>query len=62
MAGRRILLVSYFHPPCRDTGALRPAAMARYLERLGHEVEVLTTAAYGDDGDPTVHRTADAQL
>ena len=47
----RILLVSYFYPPCRDTGALRPAAMAKYLRRLGHEVEVLTTSAYGDDGD-----------
>ncbi len=62
MSARRILLVSYFYPPSRDTGALRPAAMAKYLRRLGHEVEVVTTAAYGDDGDPTVHRTADAQL
>jgi glycosyltransferase involved in cell wall biosynthesis len=62
MSARRILLVSYFYPPSRDTGALRPASMAKYLRRLGHEVEVVTTAAYGDDGDPTVHRTADAQL
>jgi glycosyltransferase involved in cell wall biosynthesis len=59
---RRILLVSYFFPPSRDTGALRPAAMAKYLRRLGHEVEVVTTAAYGDDGDPAAHRTRDAQL
>ena len=40
---RRILLVAYFYPPCRDTGMLRPAAMAKWLRRLGHEVTVLTT-------------------
>ncbi len=62
MNPRRVLLVSYFYPPGRDTGALRPAAMAKYLRRLGHEVEVLTTAAFGDDGDPAAHRTRDAQL
>ena len=62
MSARRILLVSYFYPPSRDTGALRPAAMAKYMRRLGHEVEVLTTSAYGDDDDPAVHRTRDAQL
>ncbi len=36
--------------------------MVKYLRRFGHEVEVLTTSAYGSDGDPTVHRTRDAQL
>lgn len=63
--GRRILLVSYFYPPCTDTGAHRPAALAKYLERIGHEVAVLTTSAYGslpDDGARGVERTADAQL
>ena len=34
--------------PCRDTGAHRPAAMAKWLRRLGHRVTVLTTSAYGD--------------
>jgi len=62
MTPRRILLVSYFYPPCRDTGALRPATMAKYLRRMGHEVQVLTTAAYGDDGDAGAHRTRDVQL
>ena len=62
MSARRILLVSYFYPPCRDTGALRPAAMAKYLRRLGHEVEVVTTSAYGTDDSEGVHRTTDAQL
>lgn len=46
---RSILLVSYFFPPTRDTGAQRPAAMAKYLARLGHRVTVLTTRAFGDD-------------
>ena len=27
-SSRRILLVAYFYPPSRDTGVLRPAAMA----------------------------------
>ena len=59
---RRILLVSYFYPPGRDTGVLRPAAMAKWLRRLGHEVVVLTTSAYGaGDRDQDVVRTADAQ-
>jgi glycosyltransferase involved in cell wall biosynthesis len=60
----RILLVAYFYPPCRDTGVLRPAAMAKWLRRLGHEVTVLTTSAYGagaDDAAEDVVRTADAQ-
>ena len=63
--GRRILLVSYFYPPSRDTGVLRPAAMAKWLRRLGHEVTVLTTAAYGrsaTDAEDGVVRAADAQL
>jgi glycosyltransferase involved in cell wall biosynthesis len=44
---RSILLVSYFFPPARDTGVRRPAAMAKYLARLGHRVTVLTTSAFG---------------
>ena len=59
----RLLLVAYFYPPCRDTGVLRSAAMAKWLRRLGHEVTVLTTSAYGDadDAHEDVVRTADAQ-
>ena len=45
-----LLLVAYFYPPCRDTGAHRPAAMAKWLRRLGHRVTVLTTSAYGTGG------------
>ncbi len=69
---RSILLVAYFYPPSRDTGAHRPASMARHLRRLGHRVTVLTTAAYGrmpdDDGPQSdgpsgdIARAADLQL
>lgn len=63
-APRRILLVAYFYPPCRDTGILRPTSMARWLRAAGHDVVVLTTSAYGggpgDDGASVV-RTADVQ-
>jgi glycosyltransferase involved in cell wall biosynthesis len=59
---RSILFVAYFYPPCADAGAHRPAAMVKYLRRLGHRVTVLTTAAYGDRDDADVVRTADLQL
>ena len=59
---RSILLIAYFYPPCRDTGALRPASMARWLRRLGHEVTVLTTSAYGPSAEAEVVQSADAQL
>jgi len=59
-----LLLVAYFYPPCRDTGAHRPAAMAKWLRRLGHRVTVLTTSAYGEldtDADEGVVRANDLQ-
>jgi glycosyltransferase involved in cell wall biosynthesis len=57
-----LLLVAYFYPPCPDTGAHRPAAMAKWLRRLGHRVTVLTTSAYGGHNDEEgVVRTADLQ-
>jgi glycosyltransferase involved in cell wall biosynthesis len=59
-----LLLVAYFYPPCRDTGAHRPAAMVKWLRRLGHRVTVLTTSAYGT-GDAAMEedviRSADLQ-
>jgi glycosyltransferase involved in cell wall biosynthesis len=63
---RSVLLVTYFYPPTRDTGAQRPAAMAKYLARLGWEVTVLTTSAFGghdetEKDDITVLRTPDLQ-
>ena len=65
MPAQRILFVSYFYPPCTDTGAHRPTSMVKYLRRAGHGVTVLTTSAYGtlpDDGANGVVRTTDAQL
>ncbi|MEJ7875866.1 MAG: glycosyltransferase [Solirubrobacterales bacterium] len=62
---RRILLVSYFYPPCTDTGAHRPTSLVKYLKRAGHRVSVVTTSAYGTLGDDAalrVERTTDAQL
>ncbi len=59
-----LLLVAYFYPPCRDTGAHRPATMAKWLRRLGHRVTVLTTSAYGaaeDAAEEGVVRAADLQ-
>jgi len=60
-----LLLVSYFYPPTRDTGAQRPAAMAKWLARLGWDVTVLTTGAFGDepppDADVRVIRSFDLQ-
>ena len=63
MTARRILLVTYFYPPCTDTGAHRPTSMVKYLRRAGHQVTVLTTSAYGslpDDLEQNVIRTSDA--
>ena len=65
MSPRRILFVTYFYPPCTDTGAHRPSSMVKYLRRAGHDVTVLTTSAYGslpNDEEQGVVRTADAQL
>ena len=62
MSGRgRLLLVSYFYPPTRDTGAQRPAALAKWLARLGWDVTVLTTSAFGGERveGPQVIRTRD---
>lgn len=44
---RRILLVAYTYPPMPTVGANRTDAMARHLRLLGHDVTVLTTAAFG---------------
>lgn len=44
---RRILIVSYYYPPRAIIGARRPAALAKYLTRDGHEVTVLTSPVNG---------------
>src|SRR3954470_1231931 len=42
-----LLVVTYPFPPMPSTGSNRWTAMTRYLRELGHEVTVLTTAAFG---------------
>lgn len=44
----RILIVSFAFPPSNVIGAVRVGKLARYLDRRGHDVRVLT-AAIGDD-------------
>ncbi len=54
--GRRLLIITYYFPPETSVGAHRWRAMSRWLRRLGHEVTVLTTRAFGtlpDDGEGT---------
>lgn len=62
--GRDILLITHFYPPSDMVAARRPAGLAKYLERLGHRVTVLTSRAWGRSdvvGEPAtaVVRTAD---
>jgi glycosyltransferase involved in cell wall biosynthesis len=42
-----ILLVTYFYPPSTTVGARRPHGLAKYLERLGYRVVVLTAGTWG---------------
>jgi glycosyltransferase involved in cell wall biosynthesis len=48
----RILLVAYFYPPLNIIGARRPAALAKWLRRRGHDVTVLTSKQSGSGADP----------
>ena len=38
----RILIISYFFPPFNTIGAVRVGKIAKYLEKLGHEVKVIS--------------------
>ena len=61
----RILIVAHFFEPSGETGANRPSALARHLRGAGHEVTVLTSAAYGrlpEDEELGNVRTWDLQL
>jgi glycosyltransferase involved in cell wall biosynthesis len=48
----RLLLVAYYYPPQNIIGARRPAALAKWLRRRGHEVTVLTSVQSGPGPDP----------
>jgi glycosyltransferase involved in cell wall biosynthesis len=63
MPARRLLIVSYPFPPMPSVGAHRWDAMARHLRRLGNEVTIVTTSAFGPmrnaDEERHVARVAD---
>jgi glycosyltransferase involved in cell wall biosynthesis len=59
---RRLLVVSYYHPPFPGSGGNRWQAMARYLRAAGHQVTVLASDAFGglpDDAEQRVVRVRD---
>jgi glycosyltransferase involved in cell wall biosynthesis len=56
---RRVVVVTYYYPPSPAVGALRWAAMARYLRATGHDVTIVTSALHGPDDEPGVIRTFD---
>lgn len=62
MTPRRLIVVSYYHPPFAGPGGIRWLSMARYLRQQGHSVTILATDAYGrlpDDEEMNVVRTPD---
>ena len=57
-----VLIVSHFYPPSTMVAARRPSGFAKYLERRGYRVTVLTSSAWGvAESEPAsaVIRTAD---
>jgi glycosyltransferase involved in cell wall biosynthesis len=61
VAARRLLVVTYHHPPDRS-GGHRWALMSQWLRTLGHEVVTIAGATYGglpDDCLTNTHRVSD---
>ena len=48
----KVLIVSFWFPPANVVGAIRVGKLARYLDRHGYEVRVLTTNIGGDQSLP----------
>jgi glycosyltransferase involved in cell wall biosynthesis len=48
----KVLIVSFWFPPANVVGAIRVGKLARYLDRHGYEVRVLTTKIGGDRSLP----------
>ncbi len=53
---KRILIISYFFAPQNQMGAVRPTKLAKYLERMGHEVTVICGGGIDEKTDPTLRR------
>lgn len=59
---RRLLVISYEHPPCPSVGGTRWMSMARHLRRLGHSVTIVASDAWGtlpNDAELDVVRVRD---
>ena len=52
---RRILLVTYYHPPMPFLGGDPWSGLARNLRKLGHNLTIVTTGAHGDLPTDAVH-------
>jgi glycosyltransferase involved in cell wall biosynthesis len=52
MPEMKILIVAFWFPPANVIGALRVGKLARYLDRRGHQVHVLTTDVGDDQSSP----------
>ncbi len=62
MTPRRLLVVSYFHPPFPTSGGNRWVSMGRHLRAAGHEVAFVASDAFGtlpDDEEQRVARARD---
>jgi glycosyltransferase involved in cell wall biosynthesis len=52
-----VLILAHSYPPVSDSGAQRPYRFAKYLSRLGHPVEVLTSTEFAQiPSSPGIHR------
>ena len=62
MTPRRLLVVSYYHPPSPEIGGTRWLTMSHYLRELGHSVTIVASNAWGvlpDDAPSDVVRASD---
>ena len=54
---RPVIFIAYYYPPDVQSGAARPHRLAKYLQRLGHPVEVCAAAwVSGVEAQGNVHR------
>ena len=61
-SGRRLLLVTYYHPPIPFLGGDPWSGLTTHLRKLGHDLTIVTTGAHGDlptDAERQVVRTLD---